>query len=297
MIHIHFILNPIAGKGNNELDLALLNKHFDKEFYHYIIKPTCYKKHAIALTQESLAQKADIIVACGGDGTINEVASCLVNSTIPLGIIPIGSGNGLASNLNIPKNIDKALELIKIKHTRLIDVGRLNHNYFFSNTGIGFDAQVIKHYEASNERTISSYIKATVISLKKVNNKIADVETTINDKTMQHKPFLIFISNTNEMGYNVSLTPKALLDDGKLDVLIVPKLSFFKIVLFTLLMLIKRHNILKEVQIFQTKNIKISNKKTIFQIQIDGEFSIIKNRNIDISILERALTVICLATI
>jgi len=295
--HIHFILNPIAGKGNNSLDLAILNKYFNKDNYNFVIKPTCYKKHAIVLTKESINEQADIIVACGGDGTINEVASCLVNSTIPLGIIPIGSGNGLASNLNIPKNIEKALELIKIQYTKQIDVGKLNQNYFFSNTGIGFDAQVIKNYEASNERNITSYIKATIKSLKTVNSKLTEVETTLNDMTFQHKPFLIFISNSNEMGYHLSLTPKASLDDGKLDILIVPKLSGFKIVLFTLLMFIKRHNILKEVKTYQTKNVKISKEKPIFQVQIDGEFLIIKNRNIDISILERALSVICLATI
>src|SRR5690606_20803635 len=144
-------------------------------------------------------------------------------------------------------------KLIKTQYTKQIDVGKLNQHYFFSNTGIGFDAQVIKHYEAYNERTLKSYIKATFKSLKTVNNKLTEVETTINNSTFLHKPFLIFISNSNEMGYHVSLTPKASLDDGKLDILIVPKLSVFKIVLFTLLMVVKRHTILKEVEIYQTK--------------------------------------------
>lgn len=297
MKHIHFILNPIAGKGNNSLDLSILNKYFNKEDYTFVIKPTCYKKHAIVLTKESILERADVIVACCGDGTINEVASCLVNSTIPLGIIPIGSGNGLASNLNIPKNIDKAIELIKKQDTKQIDVGKLNQHYFFSNTGIGFDAQVIKNYEASNERNIASYIKATIKSLKNANSKLAEVETNLNGKTFIHKPFLIFISNSNEMGYHVSLTPKALLDDGKLDILIVPKLSSLKIVLFTLLMFIKRHTFLKEVKTYQSNHVKISKDKPVFQVQIDGEFLIIKNKIIDISVLEKALSVICLAAI
>lgn len=292
MKHIHFILNPIAGKGNNNLDTNLISKHFNKSDYKIVIKATCYKKHAIKLTQESIDEKADVIVACGGDGTINEVASCLVNTSIVLGILPIGSGNGLASNLNIPKNIEKALEIIK-KHTiKKIDVGKLNNHYFFSNTGIGFDAQVIKYYEASNERTLGSYIKATIKSLKKI-NKLSEVETTLNGKTIQHKPFLIFISNSNQMGYNVSLTPKASLVDGKLDILIVPKLSAFKIALFTILMLFKKHDILKEVEMYQIKNLKITQKnKPLFQIQIDGEFLIIKNQIIDILMLEKAINVI-----
>jgi YegS/Rv2252/BmrU family lipid kinase len=290
--HIHFILNPIAGSGNNSLDLTLLNKHFNTKDFTIVVKPTSYKKHAVKLTQDSITENADVIVACGGDGTINEVASCLVNSTIILGIIPIGSGNGLASNLNIPKNLNKALALIKKQPIKKIDVGQLNNHYFFSNTGIGFDAQVIKHYEAANKRTLSSYVKATLKSLRK-SKKLIEVETTLNGDIVKQKPFLIFISNSNQMGYNVSLTPKASLDDGKLDVLIVPKLSVFKIALFTLLMLIKKHHILKEVEIHQTKSIKIIQKKRFFfQTQIDGEFLMIKNSTIEISVLNKALNVI-----
>ena len=223
MKHIHFIVNPIAGKGNNNINLVLLERYFNKKAFNLTIKPTSYKKHAIKLTQESISEQADIIVACGGDGTINEVASCLVNTSITLGIIPIGSGNGLSSNLKIPKDINKALELIKKQVTKRIDVGQLNNNYFFSNTGIGFDAQVIKNYEAYKDRTLTSYIKATLKSLRKA-NKLIEVETTLNGLTLEHKPFLIFISNSNELGYKVSLTPKASLEDGKLDILIVPKL-------------------------------------------------------------------------
>ncbi len=292
MKHIHFIVNTIAGKGNNNIDIVLLESFFNKDEYSLTLKPTAFKKHAVKLAQESVLEEADIVVACGGDGTINEVASCLVNTTIPLGIIPIGSGNGLASNLNIPKNIKKALQLIKNQVTKRIDVGQLNNHYFFSNTGIGFDARVIKNYEASNERTIASYIKATLKSLKK-SNKLLEVETTLNGKTIVHKPFLIFISNSNELGYHLSLTPKASLQDGKLDILIVKKLSLLKIILFMFLMLFKRHNILKGVDCYQTKNIKITQKKKLlFQIQIDGEFILIKKPTIEINILEKALTVI-----
>jgi YegS/Rv2252/BmrU family lipid kinase len=290
--HIHFIVNTIAGKGDNKIDLARLESYFKKAVFTINIKLTSYKKHAIKLTQESISEQADIIVACGGDGTINEVASCLVNTTIILGIIPIGSGNGLASNLNIPKNIDRALQIIKAQVVKKIDVGQLNNNYFFSNTGIGFDALVIKNYEASNERTLISYVKATLKSLKKT-NKLIEVETILNGHIIEHQPFLIFISNSNELGYKVSLTPKASLEDGFLDILIVPKLSVFKIILFMLLMAIKRHHILKEVSTYQTKKIKITQKdRPLFQIQIDGEFKLIKNRTIEINILEKALNVI-----
>uniref|UniRef100_UPI0040479D7F diacylglycerol/lipid kinase family protein n=1 Tax=Mariniflexile sp. TaxID=1979402 RepID=UPI0040479D7F len=292
MTHIHFIVNPIAGKGNNNIGLDLLEAYFDTNLYNIVIKTADYKKHAIKLTQESISERAAIIVACGGDGTINEVASCLVHTSVTLGIIPLGSGNGLASHLNIPKNIDKALQLIKLQLTKQIDVGLLNKDYFFSNTGIGFDAQVIKNYEASNGRTLTSYIKAALKSLKK-SDKLIDVETKLKGHIINHRPFLIFISKSNELGYKVSLTPKASLEDGMLDILIVSKLSVIKIIVFMLLMALKRHHILKEVSTYQTENIKITQKnRPLFQIQIDGEFKMIKSRTIEITVLEKALNVI-----
>ncbi|WP_445736516.1 diacylglycerol/lipid kinase family protein [Mariniflexile sp.] len=292
MTHIHFIVNPIAGKGNNNIGLDLLEAYFDTNLYNIVIKTADYKKHAIKLTQESISERAAIIVACGGDGTINEVASCLVHTSVTLGIIPLGSGNGLASHLNIPKNIDKALQLIKLQLTKQIDVGLLNKDYFFSNTGIGFDAQVIKNYEASHGRTLTSYIKAALKSLKK-SDKLIDVETKLKGHIINHRPFLIFISNSNELGYKVSLTPKASLEDGMLDILIVSKLSVIKIIVFMLLMALKRHHILKEVSTYQTENIKITQKnRPLFQIQIDGEFKMIKSRTIEITVLEKALNVI-----
>ncbi len=292
MKHIHFIVNPIAGSGNNKINKPLLHKQFNEEDYTLVIKQSNYKKHATVLTNESIKEGADIIVACGGDGTINEVATCLVNTNIILGIIPFGSGNGLASNLNIPKNIDKAIALIKTETVKKIDTGSLNNEYFFSNCGIGFDAQVIKHYENYKTRNLSTYIKAFFKSLKNDNN-FDEVDIEIDNKQINIKPFMVFISNSNELGYNISLTPKASLQDGLLDVLIVPKANLFKVILLSVLMLFKKHNLLKDVQYLQTKHIKISQKKSNkFQIQIDGESHSINNNTIDISILNKALQVI-----
>jgi len=122
--HIHFIVNPISGKGKHAISTEFLSQYFDIEKHTVTIKLSEYKKHAIQLTQESINENATIIVACGGDGTINEVASCLVNTNIILGIIPVGSGNGLASNLKISKNIEHAIHKIINHHVEKIDVGK-----------------------------------------------------------------------------------------------------------------------------------------------------------------------------
>jgi len=105
MTDIHFIVNPIAGKGGQVLDKVTLSKYFDPQFYHITVKTSNYAGHSSKLAQESLGEGAKVLVACGGDGTINEVASCLVRTKVLLGIIPMGSGNGLAESLGIPRRL------------------------------------------------------------------------------------------------------------------------------------------------------------------------------------------------
>ena len=291
-LHIHFIINPIAGSGNNSMDLEMLHKHFEATSYTLNIKYSTYKKHAILLAKDSINEGADIIVACGGDGTINEVASCLVNSKIILGIIPIGSGNGLASNLNIPKSITKAILRIKEQSIKKIDVGSINNNFFFSNSGVGIDAKVVKHYEDSNSRRLLSYVKASLKSIKEMNQEnLIAIET--NGETIQINPFMVFVSNSNELGYNVSLTPKASLQDGLLDVLLISKLSKFKMLIFGVLLLFKKHHIIKEAKSFQTKKLQLTKHDgSVFQSQIDGEYHALEDTTISISILEKSLQVI-----
>ena len=166
MIDIHFIVNPISGSGQNSLSKKFLQEYFETEAYSITIKFSEFKGHAIELTKQSIQDQAFIIVACGGDGTINEVASTLVGTNVLLGIIPVGSGNGLASNLGISKNIKRALQTIKKMKVSKIDVGCVNKRYFFSNSGFGFDANVIKNYEASERRTLISYIKSGLKSFR-----------------------------------------------------------------------------------------------------------------------------------
>ncbi|MEO8933853.1 MAG: diacylglycerol kinase family protein [Xanthomarina sp.] len=292
MTTIHFIVNPIAGSANNILNAAFLNTHFNTPAYTIIVKHSNYKNHAIELTQDSIKEKADIIVACGGDGTINEVASCLVNTQVILGIIPTGSGNGLASNLKIPKKIEAAVNLIKKQNVKAIDVGKVNEKVFFSNTGIGFDAQVIKHYEASSNRKLLSYVKACIKSLISF-KKTPKVTISVHGDILHLDPFLVFTSNSNEMGYNVSLTPQASLNDGLLDALIVPKMNLLKTLFFGFLILFKKQHILSEVKAYEIKEMTISiQDQEFFESQIDGDFHKINSSTIHISILENALLVI-----
>ncbi|PXX30705.1 diacylglycerol kinase family protein [Arenibacter sp. ARW7G5Y1] len=292
MRNIHFIINPKAGSGNNFLEKEFLRSYFKETEYLLYVKYSKYKKQAISLTKDSIKEGAQTIVACGGDGTINEVASCLVGTNIMLGIIPIGSGNGLASNLMIPHVIEKAIEVIKRNEIVTIDVGRINEQYFFSNTGMGFDANVIKNYEALQKRTILGYLKASLRSFKEYKRE-RDVRIIIDGGHTISNPFLVFISNSNELGFKISLTPKASLMDGQLDVIIVPELSRIKMLLFGVLMLTRRYHWLKEVKTYQTKTLQINRKgRPFLESQIDGEFHKVEDTNIHISVLEKSLGIL-----
>ena len=292
MIRIHFIVNPISGHGHAPLTNEELEPYFIKGVHDLTIKVSEYKAHAPILTMDSIAEKADIIVACGGDGTINEVASCLIGTNIALGIVPMGSGNGLASNLKIPKNRRKALQIIRDKHEEQIDVGRINDRFFFSNTGVGFDASLIKHYESSEKRTLLGYIRACALTFRDI--KTNDPLTIgINDESPMLSPFIVLISNSNEMGYKLSLTPKASLQDGMLDVLIIKKIGRLKMLWLGFLIVIRKVQWLKESKSFQAKSIQLHRQQvSFFDTQVDGEHHRIDNPILNVSLLEKSLCVL-----
>jgi len=290
-MYIHFIINPISGTGKHEITKEILRKFFPEDRVE--VEFSEYKKHAILLTQEAILENPDIVVACGGDGTINEVASCLVGTKIKLGIIPIGSGNGLASNLKISCILEEAIRSIKVGKTVTIDVGKANDHYFFSNIGLGIDALIIKKYEATKKRTLSGYINASLQASSQF--KAPKAIVSCDGNATEIDPFLLFISNSNQMGYGFSLTPKAKLSDGFLNLLCVPKLNLFKKLLFGYFVLAKKTEEFSrsKQQLVQNLNIEFPDK--IFtDIQIDGEFYNLKTNKIAVSILPNALEILAL---
>ena len=291
MIYIHFIINPISGKGNHNLGKTELEKYFPKEEFKIEVDYSNYKKHAITLTKNAIENNPDYIVACGGDGTINEVASCLINTKIKLGIIPVGSGNGLASNLNIPKEIEKASEIIRNGNIQTIDVGQVNEHYFFSNMGIGIDAHIIKKYETYKKRTLIAYLKASILS----SFQFKPIQTILafNNQIINTNSFLLFVSNSNEMGYGMSLTPKASLQDGWLDLVMVSKLSFIDKLNLGIHVLSNKVEKFKKAQHSLVQKLSIEIPTNIgTDIQIDGEYHNVRTNKINVSIIKNGLEIL-----
>jgi len=291
MIDIHFIVNPISGKGSHGITVEFLKAYFHETDYTIEVSYSEYKKHAVLLTQRAIQSNPHIIVACGGDGTINEVASCLVGTTIMLGIIPVGSGNGLASHLKIPRDINAALKIILSHSSHKMDVGQVNQQYFFSNMGIGIDALIIKNYEAAKKRTLLAYISASIKAATQF--KISPAVLTINTISIKCNPFLLFISNSNEMGYGMSLTPNASLFDGMLDVVVLPKLNLLSKLYFGFLVLINKTETFKSVKQYTADALEIEMPHKIFtDVQIDGEYHNLKTNKLTIKILTKSLNVL-----
>ncbi|SHL20981.1 lipid kinase, YegS/Rv2252/BmrU family [Chishuiella changwenlii] len=285
-----FIVNPNSGNAKHEISLSFLQSMFSSED-EIVLKITIYQFHAKELVQEAINENADVIVACGGDGTINEVASALVNKNIPLGIIPAGSGNGLAANLNIPKDINKAIHIIKNNSIRTIDVGRVEDNYFFSNLGFGIDAQVIQAYEQNQKRTIAGYFDASVKTLLNYKSKL--FRLYIDDAIIEKDFYYLFCSNSNIAGYGISFTPQADLEDGLLDLLMIEDLDVFEQFYFSVLVLAKKIDLLDKARYKQVKKFTIESLDgNKISYQLDGEFQTTHSLKVKVEVLPKALKII-----
>ena len=292
MKHIHFIVNPISGNGKHELTLDYIKGFFDEEHYAVSLAYSERKKHAVSLTKEAIIAGKDIIVACGGDGTIHEVASALVGTAISFGIVPVGSGNGLASNLSISKTISGALKQLSQGREILMDVGSVNGKYFFSNMGFGIDATIINNYEKSGERKLGSYIRAALNSSQEYVAKRMLIR--YDGKEIAVNPLLLFVSNSNEMGYTMSLTPRASLTDGKLDCLVVPRISLLKQLTFGLYVLLKKVEKFRKIIYVQTSHLEVEILESEKNgLQMDGEYFEVEESVFKIEVLPQALRVIC----
>lgn len=288
---IIFIINPIAGKGKGRMIEKEIQQFFSSKSISVETFLTEKGGHATEIANQVLSENPEIIVACGGDGTINEVAQALVGSNVALGIIPIGSGNGLAANLNIPKTTEKAFETILNAKINKIDAGKINENYFFSNMGLGIDADVINNYAQTKTRNLLGYVSASTKAIFNFRPKKFSIELD-SQAILDDDYYFLFCSNSNEAGYGISFSPNAKLNDGKLDFLAVKKLTFIKQIQFSAYVLGKRIEKMNDAKVLQVNSVKFKTKEPKTIAQIDGEAVIFNQHSIEVSIVPNALNVI-----
>lgn len=266
---ILFIANPFSGKKKKQDISKQIFSKLDGRRFDIEIKNTDSAGHARQLSRDAVKSRVDVIVAVGGDGTINEVASEMINSDTILGIIPRGSGNGLARHLGIPQTLPRALQLINECHSTKIDTATVNDIPFVSIAGIGFDALVAKEFAKSRQRGFITYFN--VIAQHFLKYKPKKYKLIFDDHPpLTTRALFVSFANSNQFGYNTTIAPNAKLNDGKLDVCIVKKPELIEIPLIANLLLLKRIDRSEYVRIVQSKGLTVKRKKNRV-VNIDGE--------------------------
>lgn len=287
MKNIKLIANPIAGKGKvieqidhiktylavNSLDIAL----------------TEGQGHAIELAKESIGTY-DIVIACGGDGTISEVVNGVAESDINLGVIPMGTANMFAYEFNIPKNLQDACNKILNGETRQYDLGKMNSRYFACWGGIGLDAAVIKEVDPDLKRKFGSVAFPWTAAFKTIPNyKPKKFRLESNDEI--YRAYWAVFGKMKYWGGNVPMLPDAKSDDGYLDVCIFKrKINLQRAIRYSFPLIIGEHVKLKNVEYFKTKKLKVSSHG-LLPVHADCEV-LPDSKEVDIEIVPKALNVI-----
>ena len=215
-LKIVFIVNPISGTSDKSHIIDLIPEYMDSSRFSWSIRKTEHKGHAAEFVKEAIKDEADVVVAVGGDGTVNEVARSLIHTNTALGIIPCGSGNGLARHLYIPMSPEGALQVLSDCHIEELDYGVIDQVPFFCTCGVGFDAFISDRFAKSNRRGLLTYIENTLKEGLKY--KPDTYEITIDGERQVYKAFLIACANASQYGNNVYIAPHASMSDGLMDV-------------------------------------------------------------------------------
>jgi len=268
MKKVLFIINPFAGTDRIKALTKAIDQHLDVKKYQYEITYTKYAKHATKLVEDAAENSFDIIIIVGGDGSINEVIQSIYKTNPILGIIPKGSGNGLAKSLKIPFKNAKAIQLINDLNIQEIEVGKVNEKLFISSVGVGFDAVVTAAFQNHKRRGFFTYI---YIILKYIwTYKAKKWNFTIDEKSHQSQSFMLNIANGKYLGYSFQIAPKAKLNDGFFEVVNLKKHP----ILYTPIIAIKaftgKIDKSRFVTIQKAKEISIYHPD-LNKIQLDGE--------------------------
>jgi len=285
---ILFIINPISGGRDKQRIPGLIEMHLDKNKYEHRISFTERVEHGYMLAKAAVKDEYDIIVAVGGDGTVNEISKAIINTKVSLAIIPFGSGNGLARSLKIPLKTEKAISVINDGVIDKIDSAKLNDDYFFNIAGSGFDAHISECFAKNNIRGFSGYIKTTFQELKKYIPQ--EYEINLDGKTIVRKAFMVSIANSSQFGNEAHIAPRADVKDGWLDIVVVKPIRWFMIPILALRMFNKSAESSSYVEMFQAKNVLIKREYEA-AIHLDGEPSM-GSRDLQITIIPLSLNVI-----
>lgn len=262
-----FIVNPNAGKRISDRIIDIIRKEFPENLYYQIVIWKD-KYHFDEIAHLLKTQGYTDAVAVGGDGTVNHVAKTILGTNISLGIVPIGSGNGLARSLGLSMNLEEVVKQIAEGKTARIDNGLVNGIPFFCTSGLGFDAHIGNLFASSVKRGLQSYVKITIRELFRYRAKNYSLE--FNGQTIQRKAFLITVANAGQYGNDFYIAPQASMTDGKFHVAILKPFHPLQVFGLMLKILRKKAHLSACIETYVTDRIKIT-RESSDTIHFDGE--------------------------
>ena len=213
------IINPISGTAKKDgLDVKV-ETAMKVAGYNLDVRYTTCRGDATCLAAEAVGKGYEVVIAAGGDGTINETAQALCGTKVNFGIIPAGSGNGLARHIGIPVNVDAALDVISRGIVAKCDYGTVNKLPFFCTFGVGFDAAVSHNFAKQSRRGLFTYLKSALTQY--INYKPDTYTISANGKILTERAFVVACCNASQYGNNAYIAPKASITDGLLDIIII----------------------------------------------------------------------------
>lgn len=283
------IVNPISGTKNKEGIKRLIGETVDSERFDVHIVTTLYSGHGAEIAAQEVLNKTDIVVAVGGDGTVNEVARALTGSDTALAIVPCGSGNGLARHLHIPLDVKGAIDIINHDKTECIDYGAINGHPFFCTCGVGFDASVTMDFSKRGSRGFLTYIDTTLRDYLRYKPEVYTLRTE-EEGDKQYKAFLVTAANASQYGNNAYIAPSATMKDGLLDVVIMTPFKSLDVPMLTYRLFNKKLEGSPYFKRFLTKHLTIHREKP-GSAHFDGE-PLETGKEIDIRVFPSQLNVV-----
>jgi diacylglycerol kinase (ATP) len=262
-----FIINPVAGGKSKDDVPELIAKNLDKSIFDYTIIYTDGVAHANTIAAGAIG-KVDIVVAVGGDGTVNEIASGITGSDTVLGVLPYGSGNGLSRFLGVPMDHAKAVRNLNNWHVETIDAGKAGDGWFFNMAGMGFDAHIAEVFSHNKTRGFFTYVKSSFREI--VNYKAGKYQLDIDGKKYEREAFMLSVANSSQYGNNAHVSPDASVQDGLLDVCVIKPFPLWRFIEMGIRMFTKTSTGTKYVEIIRGKKIIIK-RDGPGPMHLDGE--------------------------
>lgn len=266
-----FVINPIAGERNKEDFIKLIESERKVYGWSYKVYMTTGKNDSVLAKEVMESFDPEVVIAVGGDGTVNMVAEMISGTGRILGIIPAGSGNGLAKDLHIPhNNLKGAFETLLHGQVKEIDTLRANQHFFMHLADIGFNAHIVKLFSKSKSRGLTTYMKFVLKEFYSYPNNYYEIET--DGGSFEGNAFMITIANSNQFGSNLTINPDGNWSDGKFEVIIIKRFPKKQALMLFFRLLTKQIKFSPYCIILKCTRAKIrcEKKKTL---QYDGEIA------------------------